>query len=153
MTTLQEAVALAEADKGLAVVSTLRADATIQSTIVNAGIIDHPESGETVLAFVSAGKVRQANLRARPQISATFRSGWRYATVEGRADIAGPDDPQPWLRPEALRLLLRDIFTIEMIRLHPVEPPKLPLTPAQMRKQLTEHALSQATQDGSSGAS
>jgi PPOX class probable F420-dependent enzyme len=111
MTTLQEAVALAEADKGLAVVSTLRADATIQSTIVNAGIIDHPESGETVLAFVSAGKVRQANLRARPQISATFRSGWRYATVEGRADIAGPDDPQPWLRPEALRLLLRDIFT------------------------------------------
>jgi PPOX class probable F420-dependent enzyme len=111
MTTLQEAVALAEADKGLAVVSTLRADATIQSTIVDAGIIDHPESGETVLAFVSAGKVRQANLRARPQISATFRSGWRYATVEGRADIAGPDDPQPWLRPEALRLLLRDIFT------------------------------------------
>jgi PPOX class probable F420-dependent enzyme len=111
MTTLREAVALAEADKGLAVVSTLRADATIQSTIVNAGIIDHPESGETVLAFVSAGKVRQANLRARPQISATFRSGWRYATVEGRADIAGPDDPQPWLRPEALRLLLRDIFT------------------------------------------
>lgn len=78
MTTLQEAVALAEADKGLAVVSTLRADATIQSTIVNAGIIDHPESGETVLALVSAGKVRQANLRARPQISATFRSGWRY---------------------------------------------------------------------------
>lgn len=111
MTTLQEAVALAEADKGLAVVSTLRADATIQSTIVNAGIIDHPESGETVLAFVSAGKVRQANLRARPQISATFRSGWRYATVEGRADIAGPDDPQPWLRPEALPLLLRNIFT------------------------------------------
>jgi hypothetical protein len=69
------------------------------------------ESGETVLAFVSAGKGRQANLRARPHISATFRSGWRYATVEGRADIAGPDDPQPWLRPEALPLLLRGIFT------------------------------------------
>jgi PPOX class probable F420-dependent enzyme len=111
MTTLQEAVALAEADKGLAVVSTLRADATIHSTIVNAGVIDHPESGETVLGFVSAGKVRQANLRARPQISATFRRGWRYATVEGRADIAGPDDPQPWLNPETLRLLLREIFT------------------------------------------
>jgi NAD(P)-dependent dehydrogenase (short-subunit alcohol dehydrogenase family) len=59
MTTLQEAVALAEADKGLAVVSTLRADATIQSTIVNAGIIDHPESGETVVAFVSAGKTAE----------------------------------------------------------------------------------------------
>ena len=77
MTRLREAVAVAEADQGLAVVSTLRADDTIESTIVNTGIISHPESGETVLAFVSVGKVRQANLRARHQISATFRSGWR----------------------------------------------------------------------------
>jgi hypothetical protein len=90
MTTLQEAVALAEPDNGLAVVSTLRADATIQSTLVNAGTIVHPESGEAVVAFVSAGKVPQANLRARPQITVTFRQGWRYATVERRADIAGP---------------------------------------------------------------
>lgn len=110
MTTLQEAVALAEADRGLAVVSTLRADATIQSTIVNTGIISHPESGETVLAFVSAGRVRQANLRGRSQISATFRRGWRYATVEGRAEIAGPDDPHAWFDSERLRLLLRQIF-------------------------------------------
>lgn len=110
MTTLREAVALAEAERGVAVVSTLRADATIQSTVVNAGIISHPESGEAVLAFVSRGKVKQANLRARPQISATFRSGWRYATVEGRAEIAGPDDPRAWLDPERLRLLLREIF-------------------------------------------
>ncbi|BBX43446.1 TIGR03618 family F420-dependent PPOX class oxidoreductase [Mycobacterium simiae] len=111
MTTLQEAVALAEAERGVAVVSTLRADATIQSTVVNTGIISHPESGEPVLAFVSRGKVKQANLRARPQISTTFRHGWRYATVEGRAEIAGPDDPQPWLDSERLRLLLREIFT------------------------------------------
>lgn len=111
MTTLQEAVSLAEADQGLAVVSTLRADATIQSTIVNTGIISHPKSGETVLAFVSAGKVRQANLRARPQITATFRRGWHYATVEGHAEIAGPDDPRAWLDYERLRLLLRQIFT------------------------------------------
>jgi len=111
MTTLQEAVALAKADRGLAVVSTLRADATIQSTLINAGVIDHPESGNTVLAFVSAGKVRQANLRARPQITATFRRGWRYATVEGRAELVGPDDARAWLDPERLRLLLREIFT------------------------------------------
>jgi PPOX class probable F420-dependent enzyme len=111
MTTLQEAVALAEADRGLAVVSTLRADATIQSTLVNAGIINHPETGDTALAFVSAGKIRHANLRARPQITATFRREWRYATVEGRAEIAGPDDARPWLDSERLRLLLREIFT------------------------------------------
>jgi PPOX class probable F420-dependent enzyme len=111
MTTLQDAVALAEADQGLSVVSTVRADATIHSTLVNAGIINHPETGDTVLAFVSAGKIRHANLRARPQITATFRRGWRYATVEGRAEIAGLDDPHAWLDAERLRLLLREIFT------------------------------------------
>lgn len=63
------------------------------------------------MAFVSRGKVKQANLRARPQISATFRHGWRYATVEGRAEIAGPDDPHAWLDAERLRLVLREIFT------------------------------------------
>ncbi len=55
-----------------------------------------------------AGK---ANLRARPQVTTTFRSGWRWATVEGHAQLAGPDDPQPWLHAERLRLLLRNIFT------------------------------------------
>jgi hypothetical protein len=31
---------------------------------------------------------------------------------EGRAELAGPDDPQPWLtEPERLRLLFRAVFT------------------------------------------
>jgi hypothetical protein len=100
MTTLQEVFNLAKPERGLVIVSTLRADRTIQSTLVNAGIIAHPETGETVLAAVVAGKVKLANMRARPQVSAAFRDGWRYATVEGSAEIAGPDDPQPWLDPE-----------------------------------------------------
>ena len=37
MTTLQEAVSLSSDERGLAVVSTLRADGTIQSSLVNAG--------------------------------------------------------------------------------------------------------------------
>jgi len=42
----------------------------------------------------------------------TFRHGWQWATVEGRADLAGPDDEQPWVdRPDALAQLLRDVFT------------------------------------------
>jgi hypothetical protein len=42
----------------------------------------------------------------------TFRKGWQWATVEGRAELAGPDDPQPWLTDaEQLRLLLREVFT------------------------------------------
>jgi PPOX class probable F420-dependent enzyme len=110
MTTLAQAVALASEDQGLAVVSTLRADQTIQSSLVNAGVLDHPQTGEPVLAFVTYGKVKLANLRVRPQLSVTFRKGWKWATVEGRAQLAGPDDPQPWLDAESLRLLLRNIF-------------------------------------------
>ncbi|MGH3583006.1 MAG: TIGR03618 family F420-dependent PPOX class oxidoreductase [Mycobacterium sp.] len=112
MPTLQEAAALAAADQGLAVVSTLRADATIQSSLINAGVLPHPLTAAPVLGFVTYGPVKLANLRARPQISVTFRSGWQWATVEGRAELAGPADPQPWLPdPDRLRLLLREIFT------------------------------------------
>lgn len=111
MTSLEQAWALSRDDHGLAVVSTLRADATIQSSLVNVGVLTHPETGAAVLGFVTYGRVKLVNLRARPQISSTFRAGWKWATVEGRAELAGPDDPQPWLDPERLRLLLREIFT------------------------------------------
>lgn len=112
MTTLDDAFALARDDNGLAVVSTLRADHTIQSTLVNAGPLLHPGTGAQVLGFVTYGRVKLANLRARPQITVTFRRGWQWATVEGRADVAGPDDQQPWVdRPDALAQLLRDVFT------------------------------------------
>jgi PPOX class probable F420-dependent enzyme len=112
MTTLDEAVALARAESGLTVVSTLRSDNTIQASLVNAGVLPHPQSGSPVLAFVTYGKVKLANLRARPQLAATFRNGWQWATVEGNAEIAGPDDPQPWLSgDDQLRVLLRDVFT------------------------------------------
>jgi PPOX class probable F420-dependent enzyme len=112
MTTLDEAVALASSESGLAVVSTLRADGTIQASLVNAGALPHPNSAEHVLAFVTYGKVKLTNLRARPQLAVTFRNGWQWATVEGTAELAGPDDPQSWLQDaEQLRLLLREVFT------------------------------------------
>ena len=71
-----------------------------------------PATGAQTLAFVTYGKVKLANLRARPQLAVTFRKGWQWATVEGSAELAGPDDPQPWLTDaEQLRLLLREVFT------------------------------------------
>jgi PPOX class probable F420-dependent enzyme len=111
MTSLGEAAALARADRGLAVVATLRADATIQASLVNAAPVAHPATGEQVLGFVTYGRVKLGNLRVRPQVTTTFRDGWRWATVEGRAELAGPDDPRPWLDAERLRLLLREVFT------------------------------------------
>jgi len=110
MTSLTEAAALASGESGLAVVATLRADSTIQSSVVNAGVLPHPSTGVPVLAFVTYGRVKLGNLRARPQVTVTFRDGWRWATVEGHAQLAGPDDPQPWLADDGLRLLRRRVF-------------------------------------------
>jgi PPOX class probable F420-dependent enzyme len=110
MTTLEEAAALARPERGLVVISTLRSAGTIQSSLVNAGVLPHPATGETVLGLVTAGRIKLANLRACPQITATFRNGWQWAAVEGLAELAGPDDPQPWLDAEGLRQLRREIF-------------------------------------------
>ncbi len=110
--TLDEAVALAAAESGLAVVSTVRADGTVQASLVNVGLLPHPASGQPSLGFTTYGKVKLANLRARPQLAITFKNGWQWATVEGRAELAGPDDAAPWLADaDQLRLLLREVFT------------------------------------------
>ncbi|MDT5172963.1 MAG: hypothetical protein QOG37_214 [Mycobacterium sp.] len=112
MTTLDEAVALAASESGLAVISTVRADSTVQASLVNVGLLPHPAGGAPVLGFTTYGKVKLANLRARPQLAITFRNGWQWATVEGRAELAGPDDAAAWLTDsDQLRLLLRDVFT------------------------------------------
>ncbi|HET9891392.1 MAG TPA: PPOX class F420-dependent oxidoreductase [Mycobacterium sp.] len=112
MTTLDEAVALAKGESGLAVISTVRADGTVQASLVNVGLLKHPSNGERVLGFTTYGRVKLANLRARPQLAVTFRNGWQWATVEGRAELVGPDDAQPWLADaDQLRLLLREVFT------------------------------------------
>ena len=110
MTTIEDVAALARAEQGLAVVSTLRADQTIQSSLVNVAIMDHPITESQVLAFVTYGKVKLANLRERPLITATVRSGWKWATLEGEAQIIGPDDPHAQVDDERLRLLLREVF-------------------------------------------
>ncbi len=111
MTTLDDVLALAQAEQFLTVVATLRADATIQSSLVNVGVLPHPVTGARVVALVTYGPAKLRNLRARPQITLTVRSGWRWATVEGEAELVGPDDPHPEVDPERLRLLLRAVFT------------------------------------------
>ncbi|HWO60253.1 MAG TPA: TIGR03618 family F420-dependent PPOX class oxidoreductase [Umezawaea sp.] len=111
MATLADVAALGASESGLAVVSTLRADLTIQSSVVNAGVMRHPLRDIEVVAFVTYGKVKLANLRERPQLTATFRKSWQWVAVEGEAEIIGPDDPHEQVDDERLRLLLREIFT------------------------------------------
>jgi len=111
MVTLSEAAGIGSRDKFLAVISTARADGTIQSSVVNAGVLADPQAGQDVVAFVTYGKAKLTNLRARPQITATFRAGWQWAAIEGTARIIGPDDPAPGVDAERLRLLRREVFT------------------------------------------
>jgi PPOX class probable F420-dependent enzyme len=98
-------------DHGLCVVSTLRSDGSVHATVVNAGVLQHPLRARQVVAFVAVGGTRKLDhLRADRRTTVVVRAGWRWATVEGDAEIIGPDDPHPDVDGEALRLLLRDIF-------------------------------------------
>ncbi|WP_137816941.1 pyridoxamine 5'-phosphate oxidase family protein, partial [Gandjariella thermophila] len=103
---------LVSLDNGLCVVSTLRGNGTIQASVVNAGVLDHPVTGTPVVGFVARGGARKlANLRTRPQATVVARVGWEWMAVEGAAELIGPDDPRDGVDAEGLRLLLRDIFT------------------------------------------
>jgi hypothetical protein len=69
MTTLHDVVGIARRDR----------DGTIQSSVVNAGVLPHPISGADVIGFVTYGATKLSNLRQQPQVSITFRSGWQWA--------------------------------------------------------------------------
>jgi len=112
MSDLNDVAELAATTEHLAVVATARADGTVQTSLVNAGVSTHPVTGRRVLSFVAiGGGAKLANLRKRPAVTATFHRGWQWITVEGTAELAGPDDPRLGLGPDQLRTLLRDIFT------------------------------------------
>ena len=112
MTDLARFAELVPLDHGLSVVVTLRADHTPHTTVVNAGVLAHPTTGERAVAFVAAGGTRKlAHLRTNSTIAVVVRAGWQWAAVEGRAQLIGPDDPHPQVGDEQLTLLLRDIFS------------------------------------------
>jgi PPOX class probable F420-dependent enzyme len=112
MADLSDFAELVPLDHGLCVVTTLRGDGSAQSSVVNAGVLQHPLTGARVVGLVAIGGSRKLrNLRGDPRITIAARAGWRWATVEGNAEIIGPDDPNPKVDSEALRVLLRDVFT------------------------------------------
>ena len=111
MTDLSAFEALGPLDHGLCVLSTVRRDGSVQSSVVNAGVLPHPVTGAQIVGLVAAGGSRKLqHLRADPRATIVARAGWQWATVEGSAEIIGPDDPHLDVDAEALRLLLREIF-------------------------------------------
>ena len=111
MTDLAGFAELVPLDHGLCVLNTSRADGSVQSSVVNAGVLDHPLSGRQVVGLVAIGGSRKLHhLRADPRATIVARAGWQWATVEGDAEIIGPDDPHPEIDGEALKQLLRNVF-------------------------------------------
>jgi PPOX class probable F420-dependent enzyme len=112
MTDLAAFEELVPLDHGLVTVVTLRPDKSAHGAVVNAGVMVHPTTGERCVAFVTVGGSKKLDhLRADPRITVVIRAGWRWTAVDGEATLIGPDDPDPSVDDERLRLMLREIFT------------------------------------------
>ena len=112
MTSLAAFEELVPLDNGLVTVVTVRPDNSPHGAVVNAGVLEHPLTGERCVAFVTVGGSKKLDhLRANPTITVVIRAGWRWTAVDGQATLIGPDDPDPAVDDERLRLMLREIFT------------------------------------------
>jgi len=109
---LRDIEQLAGGDKGLVTFSVARADGSVHSSVVNAGVMDHPVTGERVIATVLRGPSwKLGRLRETMRCTALFRVGWEWASVDGPVDIIGPNDTINGFDPANVPTLLRDVFT------------------------------------------
>lgn len=69
MSGLEAFTRLVPGDHGLCVVSTLRRDGTIQSSVVNAGVLAHPVTGTEVVGLVAREERRTAVLVTPARVS------------------------------------------------------------------------------------
>jgi len=100
------------AETGLATISTTQADGRVLSSVVNCGVFDHPVSGETCVALVSRGSAaRVGHVRRGSEVTIAARRGWSWVGVTGPADLIGPGDIPPSMDADAVRILLREIYT------------------------------------------
>jgi len=102
---------LAGADRGLAVLATTRPDGSVHTSVVNAGVLDHPVTGVPCVGLVARGDARKlAHFRRTGRAAVVFRAGWEWVAVEGPVELIGPADPREGFPPEGLPGLLRAVF-------------------------------------------
>jgi hypothetical protein len=103
---------LAAASGHLAVVAIGRADGRVHASLVSAGVLDDPETGEPSVGFVVAGGARKlTHLRQSGRASLVFKDGWNWVAVEGPVWMDGPDEDRPRSSEQPLSLVLRNVFT------------------------------------------
>jgi PPOX class probable F420-dependent enzyme len=108
MASIDDVRELAGSEQGLCVVAAPRRDGTVHASVINAGVMDHPLSGETVVGFVVRDQAHKVNLiRSHGRASITYRRAWRWVGIEGPAEVIDRDEPPTGIDyPQ----LLRQIF-------------------------------------------
>lgn len=108
---LGDVKALVAQESGLAVAVVYRRDGSAATSVVNAGVLDHPVTREPVVGFVARGHAKKLqHLRSDRRATVVIRVGWEWIAVEGEVDLAGPDDTLAGLSAESLPQLLRAVY-------------------------------------------
>jgi hypothetical protein len=98
-------------ESGLAVAINIRANGSPRASVVNAGVVDHPVTGEPTVAFVARGRARKLiDIRKRPSVTVVFRSGWEWVAVEGNAELVGPNERPERLAHDDVPRVLRTVY-------------------------------------------
>jgi hypothetical protein len=91
----------------LVVVAVARPSGTVSTSVVNAGVLDDPDTGAPRVGFVARGDAKKIDfIRSSGRAAVVFRSGWEWVTVEGPARVVERDARDA----AAYATLLRDIF-------------------------------------------
>lgn len=109
MATFRDVCRFAADEVGLCVVATTRPDGSAHATVVNAGPIRHPLTGADCVGLVVRGSsAKLGHVRRTGRLSVTFRRGWRWAGVEGPAEVVDTDETAG---SAGLARFLREVFT------------------------------------------
>ncbi len=102
---------ISAANSGLCTFVCLDESGSPHASVINAGVMTHPLTGETVVAAVVMGSARKVvMLRADPRVAVTFRHDWDWVGVRGLAQVIGLDDPADGFDVAQLPALLREVF-------------------------------------------
>ena len=102
---------LVAAEDGLCSFVCLDSSGSPHVSIINAGLMDNPVTGETSVACVVRANARKARLlRDDPRAAIAFRHRWDWVAVHGNAQLIGLDDPAEGFDNDNLPELLREVF-------------------------------------------
>ena len=108
MTDLTDYARLVARDHGLATVSTLRADQTIQALVVNTVVLDCHRGHQVASLCRSHHRGPHPSRPTAAPIWLFLAPGVGHG--QGTAELIGPDDPAEGFAADAIRLPLRSVF-------------------------------------------